>query len=232
LSPLFNYPSFIKHLNYDRLYYSIDHWCRLEGYIPDTMEIYVLRALLRLMTDKGAILKTFRMHPKHSGDSRYYLMYEPEICGLFEKVKFLTHYGCCYVDSTILPEFFKICKNVKHLRLCNWNTHSPRAQPQILGTDIMRFISKQSLVSLNITEFQGFTPYILSSLSSQTNFLKCLHFDNVDFEGCDPWNCIAECKNLEVFKMAYCINIDAAMVEPILKARFRKLKKVVVLNVE
>ncbi|CAG8544269.1 7316_t:CDS:2 [Acaulospora colombiana] len=232
-SSLFNYPSFIKHLNYDRLFDSIDHWCKLEGYIPNTMEIYVMRALLRLMTDNGATLTTFKVHPKHSNDPRYCLMYEPEICGLFKEVRFLDHDGCCYKRDTILPELVKICKNVKHLRLCGWRSPNLRTQSRLSGADLTHFISKQStLISLNLTECQGFTPYVLSGLSSQTEFLKCLHFDRVNFEGCDPWNFIAECKNLEVLKMASCYNIDAEMVEPILKAKFRKLRKVEIFKVE
>lgn len=111
-SPLFNYPSFVKHLNYDRLYSAIERWCEMERYIPDTMEVYVMRALLRLMADSGGVLTTLKIHPQQSNEFRYCLIHEPEICGLFKKVKYLTHEGCCYVDYTMALSLAKICKDV------------------------------------------------------------------------------------------------------------------------
>ncbi|CAG8443058.1 6106_t:CDS:2 [Diversispora eburnea] len=231
--PLFNYPSFIKHLNYDRLYNSIDRWCKMERYIPDTMEVYVMRALLRLMADSGGILTTLKIHPKHSSEFRYCLIHEPEICGLFEKVKYLTHDGCCYVDYTMPLALSKICKDVKHLCLYGWNAQNFRVQSHRSGSDLTQFISQQStLYSLNLKRCHRFTPYVLSGLSSQIKFLKYLHFEYVDFEGCGAWNDIAECKNLEVFKIAFCCNINWEMAKPVIKGKFRKLRKVVVWEVD
>lgn len=59
-----------------------------------------------------------------------------------------------------------------------------------------------------------------------------MHFEYVNFEGCDPWDEIAECKNLEIFKMAFCNNIYWEMAKPVIRAKFGKLKKVVVWEVD
>lgn len=59
-------------------------------------------------------------------------------------------------------------------------------------------------------------------MKHQASSLRYVRFENVDFQGCDSWESVAECKRMELLEVYECTNLDEEMIAPVINARFGK----------
>ncbi|CAG8765490.1 1325_t:CDS:2, partial [Racocetra fulgida] len=101
--PVFNYPTFLKNLDYYEMISFVKSWCRF--YLEDGTEESVsaiLRSILKLFVARSAHLNTLSIRST-SCEEKYMLLTEPSICPLIKPLKNL-YINCYSIDRLNTPE--------------------------------------------------------------------------------------------------------------------------------
>ncbi|CAG8679875.1 3738_t:CDS:1, partial [Dentiscutata heterogama] len=152
---LFDYPSFLKELQFDIFLKDLSAWC-IEYYRCRNLKFQnlVLRTLLELFSERGAKLEVFYMKkvykcafPFYHTDLRYLdfsVLTSVNVKGIFANCKKMRLEGDVLMLSNIIEIFTKICNNIEHLTL-----DSPNIGPRILQNEFCNFMDPKSHSFLN-----------------------------------------------------------------------------------
>ncbi|CAI2188815.1 8811_t:CDS:2 [Funneliformis geosporum] len=228
---LFDYPIYFRHLHQQKLYFSVESWCRnnLQNK-PDNATNLLMNSLLKLIYKKSGQLVRLKLynlvglirdnmdyknHEDSTVDSSY-------IYKFITQVKQLTINGS-YENSNmfLMPLFSQLCTNVQHLCIEHFS----------IAKNIDCVIKSQTnLVSLEISNLSGHSASIIQSILSQSKSLRNIKFYKVNFTECCQWTSIAFCKKLEMLEIYDCLNLNSFMVLPLLTTKFPLLKRVSILG--
>ncbi|KAG9306394.1 hypothetical protein G9A89_018277 [Geosiphon pyriformis] len=233
-TPMFNYPEFVKYLDYGVMVASIWTIYSTSCYTYDKNEwvSLVARSLLRLLAEHSGRLQWLRCAPmSFSFDEMYYsLLADSEFSGLFSPVQGLVIAGNLGGDKKLFRILAETFRNLNYLeirdlpRARNWQGDSS----SWFSTDFSSIIKCQAgLESLVLKECAGYLGSIINTIPNQATTLRVLKFIDCDFRGCSPWEGIELCTKLERIEFDRCINITSPMVKPLSKAPFPFLRKVI-----
>jgi len=254
--PRFNYPSFIRHLDYGELLYAVEVWCTtLPRRRPNTV-INVLRVLLRLFLHNAGPLSSLKLASlgEDYHDEKVMILAEPEIKGFISSVRTLSLDGFDYKQHGLLVRLPDLCKNVEYLHLRGWYgnqqteedtttninndgtttassstsiSSSSSSQKDAAAISLRRLIKAQkSLISLDMINCKAYLGHIISALDTQSVSLRKIKFRLVDFKGCGPWDGLATCHRLTNLEFWYCRGITQKMTKPLISATFPEIEEV------
>jgi hypothetical protein len=110
-SPIFDYPNFLKNLDYYQMILFVRSWCSLLDDSSDQYVVVILRSLLRLFAGRSASLSTLSIRSTGSDDDKFLLLARPEVHTLIKPVKHLT-ISCYFPRDTLLIALAKNCRNL------------------------------------------------------------------------------------------------------------------------
>ncbi|CAG8767227.1 11368_t:CDS:2 [Dentiscutata erythropus] len=232
--PLFNYPGFLRKLNFTSMIKAVEAWCYYlsiemektqRSDLLENAEILIFRSLLRLCLNKGARLHELILYPdqfESSNDEMYTSLIEDEFKELFAPVKTLEFSGIVRMDG-FLQMLAQRCRGIEHIRVTTlWARRSNDKLVGIFRDSLATLFSVQnSLTSFELSYCKAYTNAILPVLEPHTSTIRYIRFDNVNFEGCDPLCVLSNCKNMDVLEIIQCVNLNEEMVDPIIKTRFK-----------
>ncbi|RIB30587.1 hypothetical protein C2G38_2238145 [Gigaspora rosea] len=232
--PLFNYPRFLRRLNYTSIIKAIEAWCYYLSIemkqtqrddLLENAEILIFRSLLRLFLKRGARLQELILYPDQSdpsNDEMYTSLVEDEFKELFAPIKTLEFSGMVRMDG-LLQILAQRCHGIEHMRVkMLWARNNNDRLVGIFRDSLSNLFSVQSsLTSFELTQCKAYTNAILPVLELHTSTIRYIRFDNVNFEGCDPLCVLSNCKNMDVLEIIQCVNLNEEMVDPIIKTKFK-----------
>ncbi|CAG8807291.1 38329_t:CDS:1, partial [Gigaspora margarita] len=180
---LFDYPSFLKELQFDIFLKDLSIWCIENGsYHCHNLKFHnlVLKTLLELFSERGAKLEIFYMKqvyksafPSYHTELRYLdfnVLTSVNIKGMFANCKKIRLEGDVLMINNIIDIFTKIFNNVEHLTL-----DSPNIGPKILQNNFLNPTSYTILNDDEIDKKQIISTILSKSFSiTQSNSLTCL----------------------------------------------------------
>ncbi|KAG9292478.1 hypothetical protein G9A89_001551 [Geosiphon pyriformis] len=218
-NPCFNYPQYIKQLDYGRFVQAVGNYyqnfatgTKRESFCEDKISV-LIRILLRLFEKSGG--KITWLNFSHAGDF------------------FRTRYFGVFVDACES----RWVNNVMQLEIDSERSSDGHLFPRLPhGMNNLGFTNLDTLLStlssISSLQFQDYSRHfevVLSAIQSQRKSLRKLVFVHCNFRGCEPFHAIAECENLQVLEFLNCENISEEMVKPLwIKNNMVSLKKVVV----
>ncbi|CAG8443756.1 7196_t:CDS:2 [Funneliformis caledonium] len=228
--PIFDYPNFLKNLDYYQMVLFVRSWCRLLEDSDDQYVVAILRSLLRLFAGRSASLSALTIRSTGLDDDKYSLLAEPEILTLIKPIRHLA-INCYFPKDTLLVALAKNCRNLHSIRINNLSAYDDIAihTAKKLGTLIE---SQRGLKKIVFSRCKAFIGIVIPSLVKQKRTLKHIEFRGIDFEGCCKWDVLKSCTKLERLDIKECYNMDFNMISPLLKSHHRNLKKVWVYSCE
>ncbi|RIA90728.1 hypothetical protein C1645_146164 [Glomus cerebriforme] len=249
--PMFNYPSFIRHLDYGEMLYAVEVWSTtLPRRRPNTV-ISVMRVLLRLFLHNSGPLSSLKLASlgEDYHDEKVMILAEPEIRSLITSVRTLSLDGFDCNQHGLLVRLPDLCKNVEYLHLRGWygnkqneeDTTIDNNTTNISGTtssqkdaaaiSLRRLIKAQkSLISLDMIDCKAYLGHIISALDTQSISLRKMKFRLVDFKDCGPWDGLATCHKLTNLEFWLCKGITQKMIKPLINGTFPELEEVKMLQ--
>ncbi|KAG9293462.1 hypothetical protein G9A89_009186 [Geosiphon pyriformis] len=233
--PLFDYPSFVRHLFYPAMVSTVKEWLAEKvapnmynlkseiGQPKNPMKVpLIVRALLKLFIKHGSHIESVHIYSTRYfvSPEEYLLLKEPYFVNWIFPIKKLL------VDAD-LPNFevflamASLFRNLTFLRVQNINR-----DPIRIG-DFIR--SQNGLVTLEIYSFSddfddiNISP-IMWALESQRDTLRRLCFKDVSFDFCEPWIGLPSCQSLQELLIINCEYITKGMSEPLFDSIFPELK--------
>jgi hypothetical protein len=255
--PMFNYPSFMRHLDYGEMLYAVEAWCATLPKRRPNNVLSVMRVLLRLFLHNSGPLSSLKLSSlgEDYHDEKVMILAEPEIRGLITSVRTLSLDGFDYHQHGLLVRLPDLCKNVEYLQLRGWygnqqnedttttntttnnnttnviNTISTPLQKDAAAISLRRLIKAQkSLISLDMIDCKAYLGHIISALDTQSISLRKVKFRLVDFKDCGPWDGLATCHRLKNLEFWLCKGITQKMFNPLINATFPELEEVKMLG--
>ncbi|CAG8456402.1 11844_t:CDS:1 [Acaulospora morrowiae] len=225
-TPAFDYPSFMRSLNYNGLRVSIRRWCfhtlankPIKNDIPFYYNL-LLRAFVKLLCERCNNLDTFLvetcMNPWYFSDSTtnldgaHLFLCEPGIHSLIAPVKKMK---------------FNANSNIHHYLNNTKNIQLSQSQAEKLAA---LMIVKNYLEYFQLVNCIRFTSVILNALQSQSHSIKELIFLNVNFFDCTTFKGWPSFKKLEKLKFLRCGGINEEFIENLVGASFPNIVEVTV----
>ncbi|CAG8587928.1 7939_t:CDS:2 [Cetraspora pellucida] len=232
--PLFNYPGFLRRLNYTSMIKAVEAWCyylsiemeKTQSHdLLENAEILIFRSLLKLCLNKGARLHELILCPDQfdpSNDEMYMSLVDDEFKDLFAPIRTLEFSGMVRMDG-LLQLLSQRCHGIEHMRVTTlWARRNDDRLVGIFRDSLTSLFAVQnSLTSFELSNCKAYTSAILPVLGLHTSTIRYIRFDNVNFEGCDPLCILSDCKNMDVLEITQCANLSEEMVDPIMKAKFK-----------
>ncbi|CAG8752010.1 2950_t:CDS:2 [Cetraspora pellucida] len=242
---MFDYPSFIQHLNLDFIYESlydlysgsIDAANLRNVQLPNNPTLLndieltftvLLKMLARKITDVKIFYINWKLHSCYldevsKGDiknNNLKLLLQPEISDLL-KITIELRWWQTRPYKGYFVEFAKICSNLEKLVISLANF----SENQI--DDAAEFIrSQRNLKVLEIFNCNSGIQKILTFSRDQALSIQAIILYHVDFYGCEPLTSLTKCENLRHLSFRYCTYIQKEMCNPLFSANFPNLKKV------
>ncbi|RIA90731.1 hypothetical protein C1645_823032 [Glomus cerebriforme] len=223
--PIFDYPNFLKNLDYYQMILYVRSWCTsVLNVNSDQYVVATLRSLLRLFAGRSASLSTLTIRSAGLDDDKFSLLASPEIHSLIKPVKHLT-ISCYFPRDTLLIALAKNCRNLHSIRINNLSSYDEMSiqNAKKLCTLIE---SQRGLKQIIFSRCKAFINIILPSLSKQKRTLKHIGFHGINFEDCCKWDALKSCTKLEKLDIRDCYNMDFNMISPLFKSHHRNLKDV------
>ncbi|CAG8556044.1 10168_t:CDS:2 [Rhizophagus irregularis] len=220
--PMFNYPSFIRHLDYGEMLFAVESWCATLPKRRPNSVLSVMRVLLRLFLHNSGPLSSLKLSSlgEDYHDEKVMILAEPEIRGLITSVRTLSLDGFDYNQHGLLVRLPDLCKNVEYLQLRD-----------AAAISLRRLIKAQkSLLSLDMIDCKAYLGHIISALDTQSISLRKVKFRLVDFKDCGPWDGLATCHRLTNLEFWLCKGITQKMFNPLINATFPELDEVKMLQ--
>ncbi|RHZ57155.1 hypothetical protein Glove_393g45 [Diversispora epigaea] len=205
--PLFNYPHFIRKLDYFQLITLIKNWCRiyLEGSNEESVTA-ILRSVLRLFAKRHAYLNTLIIR---SDDDLYCLLTEPEILPILYPIRDL-QISCYFPKKRLMNNLAKHCRNIISLQIMNLSIENDTSYNTAKKLALL-IENQRSLKSVVISKTK-FINIIIPSLIKQKKTLRQIIFRKLDFEGCGKLDFIKSCARLENLDLVDCCNLNYPMI--------------------
>ncbi|CAG8738893.1 12150_t:CDS:2, partial [Acaulospora morrowiae] len=224
--PLFNYPSFIRHLDYGEMLYAVEVWCsNLPKRRPNAV-ISIMRVLLRLFLYNAGPLSSLKLATvgEDYHDEKCMILTEHDIRGLITSVRTLSLDGFDHNQQGLLLRLPDLCQNVENLHLRGWYGHQPCkvgiTPDDSAAISLRRLVKAQkNLKTLDMIDCKAYLGYIISALDTQSISLTSMKFRLVDFQDCGPWEGLASCLNLKNLEFWFCKGITHKMITPLLNGR-------------
>ncbi|CAG8459352.1 4331_t:CDS:2 [Acaulospora colombiana] len=215
--PKFPYITYLRSLSYITLCSAVEIWCqdladimsRVNGEeLVDNAEEILLRAILKLFYDRGAKLMSLNITINDFLDGRTInlrrLLVDEELKGFFAPIRSL-EFNVMYTSiNDFLSTLSETCHQLNHISVHTlWTRRCDAPVVKAFERSFNALISAQtSLTSFHLTECKGYTHVFFPALYSCVSTLRHLTFECVDFEHCQPWNMIADCRNIMFFTLA------------------------------
>ncbi|KAG9288021.1 hypothetical protein G9A89_017616 [Geosiphon pyriformis] len=230
----FDYPHFVRHLDYTKMHRIITRWCRDND--PDFSQPMsnVFKAVLMAMMARGAkITQLSGDYTSHTnGGFCNFLAENPEFREFFSGVNW------CRLDCSpflkrpvlfdILPTSDLCLKSLEILPEL-WFFLARADNHEYLGTSIAQL---KRISRLSLRNFRGNINTIIDGLLNKSENVTHLTFSHVDFKDCPPMTIIAQCRNLESLAFLQCKNLTLTALEPVLDANFGKMEEFQVIECE
>uniref|UniRef100_A0A1D1YHK9 F-box/LRR-repeat protein 4 n=1 Tax=Anthurium amnicola TaxID=1678845 RepID=A0A1D1YHK9_9ARAE len=222
--PAFDYPNFLKNLDYYQMILFVRSWCSILNDTSDQYVVAILGSLLRLFASRSASLSTLTIRSTGLDDDKFMLLASPEVYTLIKPVRHLT-ISCYFPRDTLLTALAKNCRNLHSLRINNLSAYDESSihNAKKLCTLIE---SQRGLKKVVFSRCKAFISVIIPSLAKQKRTLKHIGFRGVDFEDCCKWDSLKSCTKLEKLDITECYNLDFNMISPLFKSHHRNLKDV------
>ncbi|GBC05269.1 hypothetical protein RclHR1_06140011 [Rhizophagus clarus] len=246
--PMFNYPSFMRHLDYGEMLYAVEAWCAALPKRRPHAVLSVMRVLLRLFLHNSGPLSSLKLSSlgEDYHDEKVMILAEPEIRGLITSVRTLSLDGFDYNQHGLLVRLPDLCKNVEYLQLRGWygnqdtetsdtttttNNNTTPLQKDAAAISLRRLIKAQkSLITLDMIDCKAYLGHIISALDTQSISLRKVKFRLVNFRDCGPWDGLATCHRLTNLEFWLCKGITQKMFTPLINATFPELEEVKMLQ--
>ncbi|PKK66823.1 hypothetical protein RhiirC2_752856 [Rhizophagus irregularis] len=223
-TPIFDYPNFLKNLDYYQMILFVRSWCSLLDDTSDQYVVAILRSLLRLFADRSASLSSLTIRSAGLDDDKFMLLASPEVSTLIRPVKHLT-ISCYFPKDNLLTVLAKNCRNLHSLRINNLSAYDDTSIHNAKKLSIL-IESQRGLKQIVFSRCKAFIGVIIPSLAKQKRTLKHIKFRGVDFDECCKWDALKSCTKLEKLEISECYNLDFNMVSPLFKSHQRNLKDV------
>ncbi|RIB25315.1 hypothetical protein C2G38_2166228 [Gigaspora rosea] len=235
--PVYNYPNFLKHLDYYEMISFVKNWCKF--YLEDDSDESVsaiLRSILKLFVSRSTRLNTLSIRSSNC-EEKYMLLAEPGICSLIKPLKNL-NINCYSIDRlkiaencpkvNLLGALIRQCQHLNTIRINNLSVND--GSSMLVAKKLATLIEQQrGLKRLILSRCKTFANIIIPSLEKQKHALRHVGFRGVDFEGCCKWDTLKSCSKLERLDIVDCYNITNSMISPLLNSNhknFKNLKRV------
>ncbi|CAG8536689.1 9774_t:CDS:2 [Scutellospora calospora] len=236
--PVFNYPSFLKNIDYYEMISFVKNWCIY--YLDDNTEesiSAILRSILKLFVARSTHLNTLSIRST-SCEEKYMLLAEPTIFPLIIPLKNL-NINCYSIDRlkmaenspkvNLLNAFVKQCRHLNTIRVNNLSVNDESSM--LVAKKLAKLIERQrGLKRIILSRCKTFTNIIIPSLAKQKHSLRHVGFRGVDFDGCCKWDTLKYCTKLERIDMVDCCNLDNAMISPLVNSHSKRLRRVSIYN--
>nr|CAG8476575.1 7419_t:CDS:2 [Entrophospora candida] len=204
-SQYFDYPSFLKSLDYFQLIKFVKSWCDdYMGGEGDNSEKYIvilLRAILNHFAKRSSGLSSLNIHSNGVDDDKCMLLLEPNI------------------QKLIKPNMLKISN-------LSYDDEATILTARKLGVLIE---SQKALKILQLIRCKLPVNVLIQSVLKQRRSLKELNFRGVNFEGVHKLD-ILKNSRLEKLKIIDSYNLDSNLVQSLVNSNHRKLKNVEVFS--
>ncbi|PKY28057.1 hypothetical protein RhiirB3_529618 [Rhizophagus irregularis] len=224
---LFNYPSFIKHLNISSIYFSIKEWVgTLVIKNNEKLEKLVYRSLFEVFLENEEILNSFEivmfMNIVNFNDTMELILQNPNFIYNIRNLKFHT-YNISF--QNIVPFLKFLCSNCNlitslhfyfYFALSNINDFS------LIEKYLSQIIMSQhnlKIISFGSSNAILYHPFLSLKNSNCSNTLNTIIFDNIDFK-----NIITILKKvfdhlnvLDSIHILYCDSLNSDFVQQIIK---------------
>ncbi|CAG8727687.1 648_t:CDS:2 [Cetraspora pellucida] len=222
---LFDYPSFLRYLDLDRLLLGIVHLINPRAKSRQFGDILIFQAILKMLAKRCKNLLSLvidnQMEDSLTRFDDMFIMLNPEVLPLIYPIKetFIT------INFPINKIFLTLSCFCKHLEYIEITTIQQFNLQETDNSGIASLIVSQ--ISLRTLVLRGsfqFLDQILYALPSQSASLKDLTFSCADFSECAPLHSIAACKNLRELRFWECYNLSDEICEPLVNCEFEKLR--------
>ncbi|CAG8623857.1 9029_t:CDS:2 [Paraglomus occultum] len=213
--PMFDYPSFVKHLNLWELIMACESWRNWGNKLA-----LVVRIMLGLFKRRGIELTSLLLPL----DIWYEEKHEEAICVIVEDEFTEMIAPIRYLEMSKLTNIGKLacglaqtCYNLEHINLSDLKgSYSSRYVNQLIK-------SQKQLISFYMINGAS---RVESSLFNQAKSLRDVRLHSTDFQDSDAWHSLATLTMLERLDIVDCENITVLMVEPLLNETLPYLKQV------
>ncbi|CAH1757856.1 10555_t:CDS:2 [Entrophospora sp. SA101] len=205
MSFLFEYPRYIRSLNYESFVQTVIRLCielsdksSTFNYASEpNADIILAKIIMRLFIRSKAQLKHLALYDDLQNLEvdlePYYSLVDPQVKPLFEGLKSL-EMSFAARKNFLIKILKEVCTQV-----------------------ITSFISaQQKLLTFRLTKCKGYTRVFFTALSSHASTLQQIAFDQVDFKGCGSWEMLNHCNSLELLDICQCTNIEQEMVQTLI----------------
>nr|CAG8487216.1 8801_t:CDS:2 [Entrophospora candida] len=205
MSFLFEYPRYIRSLNYESFVQTVIRLCTELSDKSSTFnyesepnaDIILAKIIMRLFIRSKAQLKHLALYDVLQNLQvdlePYYSLVDPQVKPLFEGLKSL-EMSFAARKNFLIKILKEVCTQV-----------------------ITSFISaQQKLLTFRLTKCKGYTRVFFTALSSHASTLQQIAFDQVDFKGCGAWEMLNNCNSLELLDICQCTNIEREMVQTLI----------------
>ncbi|RHZ77956.1 hypothetical protein Glove_168g241 [Diversispora epigaea] len=185
--PFFDYPSFIKELNYTSILACKGIYERVE----------TVESILRMLADRGIRLETFIMENTGASNERTYgLWTSPLYAPIFStliRVKIHTPFP----KSNVIKSLAKNCKKLSHLDINLHDTSDERSRESINYLGELISAQKRPL-NLRLVFPNGPGNMLIKAFRSHLKYFQRLELVKWNFSDCD-WSWLNNCPNLIEF---------------------------------
>ncbi|CAG8466858.1 2623_t:CDS:2 [Paraglomus occultum] len=246
--PLFNYPSFLRFLDYDRLFRTMEALCKT---MSRKCFHNILSAILQLISNNTSKVNGFRFiicrnnfwKPQDiellRNDAVIQIMKRLRTVDIggdigHERQKYLLEYLAEY--CTMLESIRVGGGPLKPETLTQFSYAISKSTTYPEENVISNLIlSQTNLQSFEFRELKWTSRFIrhaliavISAIGTRKSSLRHLRFHSVNFDQCCSWQPISACENLESIELIDCVGITTEMMRPLIRGRLEKLKKVVI----
>ncbi|CAG8632406.1 3650_t:CDS:1 [Acaulospora morrowiae] len=235
--PLFDYPSFLKELDFEELYdgisnfistYSTENTGEKLTLPEDYQKISLIKKTLDLIFKRCyrldyIYLDVGRLPPVFFNILNELCEQINPIC--LQNLDFLDYRGiddsyACYEDFfDPLYTLSKVCKNITYMNIKLFGV--PISDGIVLLIRAQRNLQKIFLWECNLRDMSK----VMNSLGSQAKHLKKVGIYHCSFEYCEPLQGLAKCRNLTTLSIRQCDFVTSALLHPLALTRFSHIKK-------
>ncbi|CAG8464579.1 3724_t:CDS:2 [Paraglomus brasilianum] len=247
--PLFNYPSFLRFLDYDKLFRTMEALCKT---MSRKCFHNMLNAILQLISNNTPKVNGFRFIVCRNNfwkpqDNE--MLKADGITQMMKRLRTIDIGGDIgYERQKHLLEYLaEHCRMLESIRVGGGPLLRPKTLTQFsYSITTSTTYPEENVISnliLSQTNLQSFElrdikwtgqsirhalTAVISAVGTRKTSLRHLHFHSVNFDQCCSWQAISACENLESIELIDCSGITTDMVRPLIEGRLEKLKKVVI----
>ncbi|RHZ76121.1 hypothetical protein Glove_203g55 [Diversispora epigaea] len=242
LLPSFDYPSFIRELDFEELYYEISKWIstnfiakNIDKKISknsnisdnfDQRKFTLTKMILKLIFEKCPSFDYLYLDVGRLSNNFINILIElceqiNPIC--LQRLGFLDYRGV--MNNTTKPEYdilnslSKICKEIMCMKIRSFS--APTSDSIISLIQGQRNLQKISLWECNLYDMSE----VMNAFASQAKNLKEVNIFHCSFEYCEPLHGLAKCQNLTKLSIRQCDHVTSTLLYPIALVNYPHIKQ-------